>query len=264
MKGLISRFRPQFLFRQMTRPLLVAFDFDHTIVDDNSDIVVRKLIPKDRISDEIKKLYSSDGWTAYMQQIFHLLHTDGITPAQIRDIIIQMPATPGMDVLLRYLKENGADSIIISDSNSVFINDWLASFQLQDTVSRVFTNPAHFDQTGLLNLQMYHFQDWCALSSKNLCKGHILESYLAECKEQGISYSKVAYVGDGKNDLCPCLRLSDKDLAFPREGFILAKKMQLLKEEQDSSMKAQVHEWKTGHDILNVVSNFLTQNPEKL
>ena len=95
------------------KPLLVAFDFDHTIVDDNTDVVVQKLIPKDKISDEVKMLYSSDGWTAFMQQIFHLLHDNGVTPAQIRDTIVSIPATLGMDTLLHQLKKNNAEVILL-------------------------------------------------------------------------------------------------------------------------------------------------------
>ena len=93
----------------MMKPLLAAFDFDNTIVNDNTDYVVRNLIAKDKITDEVKKLYSSDGWTAFMQEIFHLLHADGVTPAQIRDVIVGIPVTPGMDTLLCQLKKLNAE-----------------------------------------------------------------------------------------------------------------------------------------------------------
>lgn len=240
-------------------PLLVAFDFDHTIVNDNTDVVVQNLIPKHKISDEVKKLYSSDGWTTFMQEIFRLLHRDGVTPAQIRDAIVGIPAAPGMDTLLRQLKQNRAEVIIVSDSNSVFINDWLSYMNLEDTVTQVFTNPAHYDDAGFLHLQMYHLQDWCELSSKNLCKGHILESYITERAAQGIAFSKVAYVGDGKNDLCPSLRLSDNDLIFAREGFALVKRIREMQQDRDERLKAKVHVWESGGDIFNVISDSLLE-----
>ena len=53
-----------------------------------------------------------------------------------------------------------------------------------------------------------------------MCKGNILEEYINERRAQGVVYDFVAYSGDGKNDLCPTLRLSENDLAFPRWGFI--------------------------------------------
>lgn len=236
----------------MTKPMLVAFDFDHTIADDNSDIVVRKLLPSAKIND-IKHLYRSDGWTAYMQKIFNLLHTNGYTREEITSAVNKIPFTPGLDSVLHYLKENNCDAIIISDSNSVFIQDWLHSNGFAHAVHSVFTNPASYNSEGGLDIDMYHVQDWCKLSTVNLCKGHILENFISEKVASGVSYSKVAYVGDGKNDYCPILRLSSNDLAFPREGYALIDiltKNELL---TDNPVKASVHPWKSGIDILDVI-----------
>lgn len=142
----------------MLKPLLVAFDFDHTIVDKNTDIVVKDLLPKGKIPDEVKKLYRSDGWTAYMQKIFELLHQNGISYEKINDAVKNIPATKGLGDLLKALYKADCDIIIISDSNSVFINEWLEANQLKNTINKVFTNPAHYDREGLLNIQMYHLQ----------------------------------------------------------------------------------------------------------
>ena len=49
-----------------------------------------------------------------------------------------------------------------------------------------------------------------------MCKGDIIEGYIKERREQGVVYDFIAYSGDGKNDLCPTLRLSGNDLSFPR------------------------------------------------
>ena len=49
-----------------------------------------------------------------------------------------------------------------------------------------------------------------------MCKGDIIEEYIKERREQGVVYDFIAYSGDGENDLCPTLRLSENDLAFPR------------------------------------------------
>ena len=152
----------------------------------------------------------------------------------------------------------------MSDSNSVFIHEWLSSMKLQDTVNRVFTNPAQYDNLGSLHLEMYHQQDWCKLSSKNLCKGHILESYIADRLAEGVSFCKVAYVGDGKNDLCPSLRLSENDLVFAREGFALVKIIREMQEEKDERLKAKIHVWNSGDEILNVISNLFIEEDEGL
>ena len=125
---------------------------------------------------------------------------------------------------------------------------------LLDAVDRVYTNPAHYNDAGSLHIDMFHLQDWCELSSKNLCKGHILETYITERAAQGITFSTVAYVGDGKNDLCPSLRLSEKDLIFARKGFALMKHVSEMQAERDERLKAKVHFWESGDDILNVIS----------
>ena len=47
------------------------------------------------------------------------------------------------------------------------------------------------------------FQETCTLSTKNLCKGQIMEDYVQSC---GKRFSFICYVGDGGNDFCPSLR----------------------------------------------------------
>ena len=56
----------------MYRPkLLIAFDFDHTLVDDNSDTyIIKRLAPNGKLPDEIKAIYRKKCWTTYMGAIF--------------------------------------------------------------------------------------------------------------------------------------------------------------------------------------------------
>ncbi|KAK7791096.1 hypothetical protein R5R35_000515 [Gryllus longicercus] len=239
------------ILRQMQKRLLVAFDFDHTIVDDNTDIVVREMLPKEKISSEISDLYSSDGWTVYMGKIFELLHQNGITREEIQTTIRDIPITPGFDNLLKFLLDKDCETIVISDSNSEFIKEWLKGASLEHTIRSVFTNPAKYDSEGCLHIDMYHVQDWCQLSTKNLCKGYILENYVNNRKEEGIDFARTVYIGDGKNDLCPCLKLSANDFAFPRKGYALMKYI------YEHPVKAAIHPWNTGEDIIGVISKLL-------
>ena len=129
--------------------------------------------------------------------------------------------TPSMDKLLRKsVEELSATIIIISDSNSQFISHILKVKNLDHLVDKVFTNPASWSQDGLLSIQPYHHQESCKLSTKNLCKHSIMEDYIKNC---GRSFSFVCYTGDGKNDFCPSLRLSENDLVCVREGYSLQK-----------------------------------------
>ena len=240
----------------MSRPLLAAFDFDHTICDDNSDVVARKLYPNDNLPDSVKRLYKGDNWTIYMGKIFELLNENSIDVETIKSAINRIPPVSGIDTLLTELHSRDCEIIIISDSNSAFIEWWLNHKGLSHTVKQIFTNPATVDkESGILKIEMYHLQDYCKLSNKNLCKGQILEDYISKRSSDGVYFEKVAYVGDGKNDYCPILRLSEKDVAFPRLGYTLVNILNKTETETEANdemkqVKADVVPWESGEDIL--------------
>ena len=48
---------------------LIAFDFDQTIIDANSDLVVVEMI-EGEVPEAAKQLFSGDNWTDYMGAIF--------------------------------------------------------------------------------------------------------------------------------------------------------------------------------------------------
>lgn len=228
----------------------MAFDFDHTLVDDNSDLYVRKLAPNGKLPSEIKALYTDRGWTEYMGAIFEYLHANGTTKEQMLNCIREIQFVDGNLELLKYLASDRFNVIIISDANSVFIDCILQAYKVDNVINAVYTNPAEFSEEGLLSLQYYHTQDWCDLSTVNLCKGHILEDHIRKAAKSGIHFPVVAYVGDGTNDLCPSLRLKSHDYVFAREGFRLLKKLNELPE---GEAKAKVVSWKSGLDVLNTL-----------
>ncbi|XP_043256021.1 pyridoxal phosphate phosphatase PHOSPHO2-like [Colletes gigas] len=230
--------------------VLVAFDFDHTITNDNTDVVARKLLPQEKLTDSVKELCRSSGWIAYMAKIFELLHSNCIDIKQIERAIVNIPPVPGIEKLLRELHSNGCEIIIISDSNTLFISDWLKSKKLDHIITQVFTNPAKLDDNGVIRLDMYHVQDFCKLSTVNLCKGQILESYIKKRRDEGVHFDRIVYVGDGKNDLCPILRLSERDLAFPRKDYMLMKILNGTENHEIPKVKARIFPWSDGVQIL--------------
>lgn len=202
--------------------ILVAFDFDHTLVELNTDLVIRDKV-KDKIPSDIQELHRDTDWICYMQEVFKIVHANNITKSDIKEIIQRIPSVIGLKTILKQLHDiDTVDILIISDSNSVFINYWLERHNLTHCVKKIFTNPAHFDENGLLIVEPYHFQTKCKLSSENLCKGDILESYVEnELKNENVIYSRIFYVGDGTNDVCPVLRLGVNDFALARDRFKL-------------------------------------------
>lgn len=240
---------------------LAVFDFDHTIVDGNTDTIVADLLDKS-VRNSVKDLYQKDGWTAYMQAIFGLLHINNIQQEEITKTINNIPYVTGFPTLIRELNEKfNYDVVIISDSNSYFIDSWLVANGLKKYVLKTFTNPAHFEN-GLLKIEMYHLQDYCTLSTKNLCKGQIMDDFKEEQRRNGVVYGRTVYTGDGNNDFCPILRLQEGDFACVRENFKCAKLVKLAQEGYNCDesgvpyeVKANVVVWKDGDDILNVLKS---------
>lgn len=241
---------------------LIALDFDHTVVDDNTDIVVRNLLAPEQIPESVRKLYKGSDWIGYMQQIFNLLHTHGFKQEDLLTAIRNIPETPGFcEFIRRMANRPDVDVVIISDSNTVFINTWLAHHQLTSSIHKIFTNlavsPANDD--GPLRIAPYHQQTECNLSSVNLCKGKVLCDFLQETKK----YQHCIYAGDGRNDICPSLRLTDQDLACPRIGYPCAKSLQ---GEFADKMKAPLFLWDTGYELLykstSQINSWYGQDPE--
>ncbi|GIL89828.1 hypothetical protein Vretimale_16482 [Volvox reticuliferus] len=94
----------------------------------------------------------------------------------------------------------------------------------------IHTNPAAVDPvTGAVHVSPYHGVDpgsvapphSCPRCHPNLCKRSALRRLLDEQATRGVSYRQVVYVGDGRNDLCPCLALRRNDVVMPRIGFAL-------------------------------------------
>ncbi|KAJ6638457.1 Phosphoethanolamine/phosphocholine phosphatase [Pseudolycoriella hygida] len=229
---------------------LAAFDFDYTIVSDNSDIVVRDLIPSSHpIPDHVKQLYSEEnGWTEYMGEVFKILHRIDVTKKEILAAVTSIPEVTGMVTLIQNLIKMNFDVIIISDSNMEFIERWCETNGIDKLIHKVYSNPAHFDEDELLIIQPFHKQTTCSLSQMNLCKGQVLQEHIARRALDGISYDNVFYIGDGSNDYCPIARLGEGDFGCARAGFKLPK---LLAE--SSVVKADTLLWENGVDLLDKI-----------
>ena len=113
-----------------------------------------------------------------MGAIFANLHDQGVDQQQLLKCVEEIPITDGMKELLQHASQKGHECIIISDSNSKFINQILQRYNLEECVSVVYTNPASFDENGILTIEKYHTQNWCDMSTVNLCKGNVLEQHI--------------------------------------------------------------------------------------
>jgi pyridoxal phosphate phosphatase PHOSPHO2 len=241
---------------------LAVFDFDHTLLDDNSDTAVIALADKDNIPKEIKAIQHTEGWTAFMQAVFIHLRERGVTSSEIKELIKSLPPVNGVLELIKELKKTDtSDIIIISDCNSIFIKIWLESHGIDKFITKTFTNPSEV-VNDTFKIFPYHHQETCKLSTKNLCKGQVLEEFVAEQNEKGINYDRIVYTGDGVNDFCPVLRLHTNDLACVRNNFKLLELVTQAKTGKsfDNSgkphvVKAEVFVWDSGIDILQHIKH---------
>lgn len=253
---------------KVVKKYLAAFDFDYTVVAQNTDTVIRDLLPPDKLTKDMQDIIEVQGWTEYMAEVFRRLHSCQIRPEKILETIHGIPEVPGFVRLLKRLNTKyGCDLIVISDSNSVFIEEWIKSHGLQENFARVFTNPARFEESGLLTIKPFHHQTDCRLSAVNLCKGKVLEHFMIEQDlRYNTTYERVIYVGDGNNDICPVTKLRNRDIACAREGFAMAKT--LAKNPTKLKVRAEFLTWKSGFDLLDQLERqmekFCKQQQEKL
>ncbi|GAA6225910.1 pyridoxal phosphate phosphatase PHOSPHO2 [Lates japonicus] len=231
---------------------LMVFDFDHTVVDDNSDTWVVRCLPGQTLPDSIKNSYRKGHWTEFMGRVMNYIGDQEVSPDRVRSVMETIPFTAGMTELLTFISQNKntIDCIVISDSNTMFIDWILCAAGLQVAVDRVFTNPAKVNELGYVEVQCYHSHE-CDRCPVNLCKKKVLELYLSEQSGGGVDYKRIFYVGDGGNDLCPTSCLRGHDVVMPRKGYTLEKLLAKLKGQEDNTtLRARVLAWSSGTDIL--------------
>ncbi|GBF89230.1 pyridoxal phosphate phosphatase [Raphidocelis subcapitata] len=219
---------------QQQRRRLVAFDFDHTIADANSDTFIIRELPEGRLPPEVKKSYVPGRWTEYMQRVMDHMHAEaGIGADRLAACVAALPRVEGMDALLSELaarRGDGVDALILSDSNSLFIQSALEAWGHADTfhppAARVFTNPAAAEPaSGRLLLEPHDPGHGCGSCPANMCKRVTLARYLRARAAEGVEYDRIAYAGDGGNDLCPSLLMGPADVVFARRGFALEREI---------------------------------------
>lgn len=229
---------------------VIAFDFDETIINADSGLAIIEMADSE-FPEDIKQLYSKDTWTDWLGAIFAHLHDGGVGKKDMLTALSALPFVEGMPTLLKWLFDHDFEIIVISDSNSYFIQYILEVHDLSQYVTKVFSNPAYFDDKELLKIEWFHVQDYCQLSTKNMCKGKILEDYIEKRKEENVSFCRKYYCGDGSNDFCPSLKLEEGDVTFPRIGFTLESKLK-----KSDSLKATVFPWATGHQIRDFLIKY--------
>ena len=129
---------------------LVAFDFDCTVVDENTDVVVQSIPGFPALDFEFDEDNRPMGWTSFMQKVFRYHHANGVTEKDLCGSLDSISFAPGMlDLITKLSSLSYVEMIIVSDANSFFIDHILDKNGLQGAFSEIATNPAKFDESGM-------------------------------------------------------------------------------------------------------------------
>ena len=253
---------------------LAAFDFDHTIINSNSDIYIDKvLIEKTSCLNgksyeypvEVEKNYDSHGWTERMNAVFdHMYSKHGIKGIDLLECLKEIKIDDSMISLIKLLKNNGYQLIILSDANTLFIQTILFQNNLVNLFDKVYTNEAFIDEKERLIVkplnQIYNqdgepFKCSTGFCTSNICKGKIFNDHLANLIiDNFVEIKHLLFIGDGRNDYCGGLSLNKDHHFCVRKNFNLAKLLSK-KENMVKSIRADIIYWESAQDIIEKLMN---------
>ncbi|KAJ6815865.1 inorganic pyrophosphatase 1-like [Iris pallida] len=220
--------------------IVVVFDFDKTIIDVDSDNWV---VDNLGAADLFQRLLPTMPWNTLMDVMMKELHSRGKTIEDIKEVLKRAPLDPHVISTIKQLYALGCDLRVVSDANMFFIETILKYHGVLGCFSEINTNPSYVDEQGKLRIFPYHeftiSSHGCSLCPPNMCKGMIIERMLAELGGEGTKKKQLIYLGDGKGDYCPSLKLREGDIVMPRKNYpvweLITTNIKLI--------RAQVHEW---------------------
>ena len=238
--------------KNATKHLLI-FDMDLTILSENTDVVIYKLFKNQETGNKIKAKESSMYHGDYMQEVYFAMKEEGITLEDIKNVIINMQLNQGFSEIFDFIKTNKEkfDCILVSGSNTIYVEWILETFQLKDIFKKYYTNPA-FPCDEKLILSRNYQSHACKICDGSMCKKNIVEEYL---KEAVTEYERKFYMGDGLNDFCPGTFLLSQDTLFPRINFPLWDK--IFNKNKKDELKCKIEPWETGKEILNILKLYI-------
>ncbi|KAK9905585.1 hypothetical protein WJX75_002525 [Coccomyxa subellipsoidea] len=194
---------------------MVVFDFDWSLVEENSDTWVLDQLGATEIFKQLKATVMP--WTELMDASLLAAHEKlGKHRQDIAEACASTPFAACMRQAVVDLAARGCDLVIVSDANSFFIEAILQHHGLLEHFKEVHTNRATWEG-GALHVRPHHQgaePHGCPNCPANLCKGKVMEQLLLQQ-----NYSRVVFLGDGAGDLCPSTRLGPRDFVLSREFY---------------------------------------------
>ncbi|KAM0969758.1 hypothetical protein ACFX13_018240 [Malus domestica] len=224
--------------------IVVVFDFDRTLIDGDSD---RWVVTEMGLTQLFNELRSTLPWNSLMDRMTKELHLQGKTSEDIKECLKRIPMHPGVTAAIKSAHASGCDLRIVSDANQFFIEAILECHGLLGCFSQIVTNPTSVEQDGRLRIfphcDLGSSSHGCNLCPPNLCKGVVIDQIRASVSANG--RKRFVYLGDGRNDYCPSLRLVEGDHVMPRRDYALWKRIC----SNPVLIKADIHEWSDGEEL---------------
>ncbi|KAG9127495.1 hypothetical protein FRC07_013033 [Ceratobasidium sp. 392] len=218
---------------------LVIFDFDWSMVDQDTDrYVLEVLSPRLRRKLEDEQPYKE--WTDLLAETMHELHKEGATRQQIEHSLITLPYHPAMIRGVKALKAASTPKttfLCLSASNHVYIRTIMElPMELNGTATGSIS-----DVTSLLT---------ALNTTARLAAARIYAKASSELtaflERRGETFDRLIYVGDGSNDFCPAVRLSEKDVVLCRRARALERR---IKAAPEGRVKATVKYWEGAWEV---------------
>ncbi|XP_072228897.1 probable phosphatase phospho1 [Leuresthes tenuis] len=248
---------------QQEQRFLVLFDFDETIICESSDDAVVRVLPGQQLPTWLTDTYREGHYSEFSQKILTYMADQGVSEESIHSAVKKILPSPGLLNLLQFLQNHQQDFelVVVSDANMFFIETWLEHAGLRPLFRKIFTNPGSFDATGRLVLQPFHSHS-CSRCPVNMCKQAIIREYLVDRQKErgGTPFTRVFYIGDGSNDVCPCQALGPEDTAFPRRDYPMHTLLVEMQQSQSPKVKANIVPWVSGEDIVDCLKKMMEES----
>lgn len=234
---------------------VIVFDFDKTIIDVDSDNWV---IDSLGATDLFNQLLPTLPWNSLMDRMMMELHSQGRTLEEIAECLKKAPLDPHVISAIKSAHSLGCDLRVLSDANMFFIETILKHHGIFECFTEVNTNPSFVDEQNRLRIFPHHdfnkLSHGCNLCPPNMCKGKIIERIRASTFAQGMK--RFIYLGDGKGDYCPMLKMSEGDYVMPRKNYpvwdLITSNVGLI--------KAEIHEWSNGEEQERILLQLINRS----
>ena len=234
---------------------LLIFDFDKTILDDDS---FGHIIFKTLTKEELQVIYDNrkDHWVDGYNYALKQIKSHNFSKNDFNNMLNEIILTKGMQDLFSFIKENKNkyDSIILSSNYEYIIKYILNKYNIIDIFLDIICNPsreANHDETDQFIYVLKKKPHDCKDCNPCACKNNEFKEFSSNHDMN--NYDKIVFICDGFNDLCLAINLGKNDITLTRKDFVLYKKLH--EDNFIDKLNCRVEAWESGNDIIHLLKS---------